>query len=256
LIALGHDRRATIRLQAEERHLMKITGPQGSTPAQPTRKLGAASSVAGAASAPAAVDPISIAGVPDAELTPRVRAALVTLLQEVAQLRKELADARARMADLETLASADPLLGILNRRAFVGELNRALAMIQRYSQPSSLLFVDLDNLKKINDQHGHAAGDAALKHASAIIAANIRQTDVFGRLGGDEFAIILTNTPQAGATQKAKALKELVAATPEPSGLPVSITCGVVEMTRAHTVEAALAAADRVMYEQKRNGRR
>lgn len=237
---------------------MKISGPKGPAPTQPAR---AASSVApAAAAAPAspaqAIDPVSIAGIPDAELTPRVRAALVALMQEVAQLRKDLADARDRMADLETLASADPFLGILNRRAFVGELNRALAMIQRYGQPSSLLFIDLDDLKKINDQHGHAAGDAALKHACSIIAANIRQTDVFARLGGDEFALILTNTGLEGASRKAMALRTLVAAAPEPTGLPVSITCGVVEMTREHTVEAALAAADRVMYEQKRNSRR
>ena len=89
-----------------------------------------------------------------------------------------LSEARRRMGELEQLASADPLLGILNRRAFVAELNRALAMTQRYGQPSSLVFVDVNDLKKINDSHGHAAGDAALAHAAAVISAMSRKVGI------------------------------------------------------------------------------
>ncbi|MFZ5617996.1 MAG: GGDEF domain-containing protein [Pseudomonadota bacterium] len=230
---------------------MKVSGPGG--PKAPSRAERADTARrTEAAAAPSAVDPVSVAGVPEAELTPRVRAALTALMQEVASLRQELAETRRRMSELETLASTDPLVGVLNRRAFVGELNRALAMVQRYGQPSSLVFVDVDNLKKINDNHGHAAGDAALTHAARVISANIRQTDVFGRLGGDEFAIILTNTPKRVADQKAQALTALVRATPSFDGLPVGITCGVVEITADATADAALKAADQLMYEEKR----
>lgn len=230
---------------------MKVSGPGG--PKAPCAAERVAKT-ARAENAPAAtaVDAISVVGIPEGELTPRVRAALAALMQEVADLRRELSDARRRMSELEQLASTDPLIGVLNRRAFVGELNRALAMAQRYHQPSSLVFIDLDDLKKINDGHGHAAGDAALTHAATVIGANIRQTDIFGRLGGDEFAIILTNTPRALAEHKAKLLKEIVKATPAPSGLSVSITCGVVEIAPDLTAEAALTAADKVMYEEKR----
>lgn len=230
---------------------MKVTGPGG---AKQTRAAERASAPlrAAAAAAPPPVDAISVAGIPDDELTPRVRAALTALMREVADLRRELAETRQRMVELEQLASTDPLIGVLNRRAFVSELNRALAMTQRYGQPSSLVFIDLDDLKKINDKHGHAAGDAALTHAATVVGANIRQTDVFGRLGGDEFAIILTNTPRALAEYKANLLAEIVKATPAPDGLPVSITCGVVEITQGLTAEAALMAADKVMYDQKR----
>jgi diguanylate cyclase (GGDEF)-like protein len=230
---------------------MKVTGPGGSKAAHPAERVAGAVRVEAAPALPA-VDAVAVAGIPEAELTPRVREALTALMKEVADLRRELAQTRERMVELEPLASTDPLICILNRRAFVGELNRALAMAQRYSQPSSLIFVDLDNLKKINDQHGHATGDAALTHAASVISANIRQTDVFGRLGGDEFAIILTNTPRALAEHKVKALAAIVKATPTPDGLPVSITCGVVEIAAGLTAEAALKAADKIMYEEKR----
>lgn len=230
---------------------MKVTGPGAPKAPRNAERVGGAPRAGAAAAAPA-VDAISVAGISESELTPRVRAALTALMQEVAELRRELSDARRRMVELEQLASTDPLIGVLNRRAFVGELNRALAMAQRYSQASSLVFIDLDDLKKINDTHGHSAGDAALTHAAAIIGANIRQTDVFGRLGGDEFAIILTNTPRALAEHKANLLAEIVKTTPMPDGLPVSITCGVVEIAPDLTAEAALTAADKVMYDQKR----
>lgn len=230
---------------------MKVSGPGGPRAPREARRADAARPE-DAVAAPSAVDPVAIAGIPESELTPRVREALTALMQEVAALRRELAETRQRMSELETLASTDPLIGVLNRRAFVGELNRSLAMVQRYGQPSSLVFVDVDNLKKINDSHGHAAGDAALTHAASVISANIRQTDVLGRIGGDEFAVILINTPKQIAEQKAQALTALVRETPAPDGLSVSVTCGVVEITAEATAEAALKAADKLMYEEKR----
>jgi diguanylate cyclase (GGDEF)-like protein len=230
---------------------MKISGPGGPKAAQRADRVGGPRKVQQATAAEA-VDAVSVAGIPEGELTPRVRAALTALMQEVADLRRELSEARQKMTELEALASTDPLIGVLNRRAFVGELNRALAMAQRYNQPSSLVFVDLDDLKKINDQYGHAAGDAALTHAAEVISANIRQTDVLGRLGGDEFAIILTNTPRDLAGAKAQSLSTLVRSTPAPDGLAVSVTCGVVEIAGDVSAEAALKAADKIMYEEKR----
>lgn len=230
---------------------MKVSGTGG--PKAP----GAVSRVADAprveAATPSrAVDAIEFADVPDAELTPRVRAALTALMKEVSDLRKELADARRKMGELELLASADPLTGVLNRRAFVSELNRALAAIERYGHPASLVFIDVDDLKKINDSLGHAAGDAALAHSAKVVGANIRQTDVFGRIGGDEFAVILTNTPGEAARMKAQSLAALVKSTLAPDGAAVSVTCGAVEIAAGLTAEAALSAADKAMYEEKR----
>ncbi|MEQ1930766.1 MAG: GGDEF domain-containing protein [Parvularculaceae bacterium] len=205
--------------------------------------------------ASASVDRITVAGIPDAELTPRVRQALISLMEEVQALRAELAQARAKVGELEKLADSDPHLEVLNRRAFVRELNRALAMVERYGQPSSLVFVDLNDLKKINDAWGHAAGDLALDRVAKILAANIRQTDAVGRLGGDEFGIILTQTDQATARIKADILAQAVAADPlEWKGEKFStrISCGVVEISKGSTADEALESADDAMYAVKK----
>jgi diguanylate cyclase (GGDEF)-like protein len=209
-----------------------------------------------AAPKPAApVDAVVIAGIPDNELTPRVRAALTSLMEEVQALRAELAATRTRIGELEQLADADPLVGVLNRRAFVRELNRALAMTERYGTPSCLLFADLNELKLINDSLGHAAGDAALAHVAKVLSAHIRQTDAIGRLGGDEFGVILTQTDYKTAAEKAAALAGLVAVERVAwNGEPFAarISCGVVEIKRGLSADEALATADSAMYEAKK----
>jgi diguanylate cyclase (GGDEF)-like protein len=169
-------------------------------------------------------------------------------------LRAELTATRTRVGELEHLADTDPLLGILNRRAFVRELNRTLSMVERYGTPASLLFADLDNLKIINDKFGHGAGDAALLHAAKVIATHIRQTDVIGRLGGDEFGVILTQSDHESAKEKGRALQALVAAEEVEWGgrtLSARISCGVVEIKHGFTADEALASADSAMYDAK-----
>ena len=184
-----------------------------------------------------------------------MREALVALVEEVQALRRELSAATTRIGELEALADTDPLLGVLNRRAFVRELNRALAMVERYGVASALLFADLNDLKKINDTLGHAAGDAALAQVARLLERNVRQTDAVGRLGGDEFGIILTRTDEATAKRKAESLAEAVAAEPVAwSGAPfaVRISCGVVEIRKGATIEEALHLADTAMYAAKK----
>ena len=116
------------------------------------RKRDAGSARRPAASSAAPADQITLAGVPEAELTPRVREALISLMQEVQSLRDQLTWSQERINELERLADSDPMLDIYNRRAFVRELDRALGMIDRYGMKASLIFVDLNDLKKINDQ--------------------------------------------------------------------------------------------------------
>lgn len=233
---------------------MKISDVSKATRTERVAKAKAPS--AAAQTGPVApVDAVAIAGIPDNELTPRVRAALVSLMEEVQTLRAELAATRARIGELEQIADADPLLGVLNRRAFVRELNRALAMTERYGVASCLLFADLNDLKLINDEKGHAAGDAALAHVAAVLRSHVRQTDAVGRLGGDEFGVILTRTDYQSAREKAVALAGLVAAEDVSwSGEPFAarISCGVVEIKRGLSADEALATADSAMYEAKR----
>ena len=151
----------------------------------------------------APTDSASIMGVPEAELTPNVQRALLSLMGEVDQLRRETEALRSRMRDLESLADRDALLPVLNRRAFLREVSKALSLAERHSAPSSLIYMDLNGFKQINDQHGHAAGDAALEQVANLITDHVRETDAVGRLGGDEFGIVLTLTPESAARQKA-----------------------------------------------------
>jgi diguanylate cyclase (GGDEF)-like protein len=216
-------------------------------------KSGAASA-ASASAAGAPHDTASIMGVPEAELTPNVQRALLSLMSEVDQLRRETEALRAKVRDLETLADRDVFLPVLNRRAFLREVSKALALAERHDAPSALIYLDLNGFKKINDTYGHAAGDAALKQVSDLIAAHVRETDAVGRLGGDEFGVVLTLTPAAAAERKATELAETIASTPIlHDGVEMSLGAawGVRALERGVDVETAMAEADAAMYARK-----
>jgi diguanylate cyclase (GGDEF)-like protein len=165
--------------------------------------------------APGAVgDVTSILGIPEHELTAKVRSAILKLMEEVDRLRQELEKSTARISYLETLADQDTLLPVPNRRAFVRELTRMMAFSERYGAPGSLLYFDIDSMKDINDQFGHAAGDAALAHVADVLERNIRSSDVVGRLGGDEFGVILAQADPATANEKATLLADAIEKVP------------------------------------------
>ena len=147
-------------------------------------------------------DTVSIMGIPEVELTPKVRAAIVTLMAEVESLRHEVEHTRERLAHLERLADQDPLAPIANRRAFVRELSRALSITERYGTPSSLVYFDVNGLKEINDTYGHTAGDEGLLRVASILREHVRDVDVVGRLGGDEFGVIMVQTELEPAFDK------------------------------------------------------
>lgn len=221
-----------------------------STPSK-TSATGATTASGGAA---AAQDSASIMGVPEAELTPNVQRALLSLMGEVDQLRKETEALRAKIRDLESLADHDVFLPLLNRRAFLREVSKALALAERHDAPSALLYLDLNGFKKINDTHGHAAGDAALRQVAELIAAHVRETDAVGRLGGDEFGVVLTLTPASAAERKAEELAEIIAKTPiihEGVELRLGAAWGVRALDRGVDVETAMAEADAAMYARK-----
>ena len=139
-----------------------------------------------------------------------MRRAFAALMEEVDQLRRQLDDAKTRINYLEKLVDEDPLMPVVNRRAFVRELSRMMAYAQRYGAPSSIVYFDVNGLKRINDQHGHAAGDAVLVAVAQVLIENVRATDVVGRLGGDELGVLLVQTDQAQAWRKAGELAELI----------------------------------------------
>ena len=149
---------------------------------------------------------------------------------EIVALKAELELLKARLAQAEMLADRDPLAPLLNRRAFVRELTRTLAYCERYQAEASLIYFDLDGFKSVNDRFGHAAGDAAFAHVSAIPATHVRESDLAGRLGGDEFAVVLAQAPHEAADIKAKALSAEIEAHPagfEGRAIPLAISYGV-----------------------------
>jgi diguanylate cyclase (GGDEF)-like protein len=147
------------------------------------------------------------------------------------------------------------LLPILNRRAFVREIARFIAFVERYGTPASLLYLDLDGFKAVNDTHGHAAGDAVLHHFAALLAAHVRGTDVVGRLGGDEFAVVLAHASLEQARIKGESLCRALNNNPlRWQGKPVAVSCsyGTHELRAGENADAAMASADLAMYAHKR----
>ncbi|MBM3491329.1 MAG: GGDEF domain-containing protein [Alphaproteobacteria bacterium] len=214
----------------------------------------AAASYARTARPAAATDTASVLGIPEAELTPKVKAAIATLMREVDQLRRELTAAQQRLVDLERLADQDALAPIPNRRAFVRELSRLISFSQRYGTPGSLIYFDINGFKAINDAYGHAAGDRALLHVANTLIDNVRESDVVGRLGGDEFGVILANADEAATQEKARGLAEAIRATPviyEGQRIVVVVAYGTSTFRSGNNATEAMAAADRAMYEHK-----
>lgn len=204
-----------------------------------------------------AEDVASVAGVPEAELTPKVREALQRLMAEVYALRQELDSARQRIGYLEQLADQDSLTPVLNRRAFIRELDRMSAFAERYGRAGAVLFFDVNDLKSINDTYGHAAGDAVLKHVCEILLRDTRASDVVGRLGGDEFGVILAQSGLEPATAKAARLAAAIAGEEliwEGQRLQVTVAFGAHILSGGQAPDAALDAADRAMYANKRGG--
>ena len=185
---------------------------------------------------------------------PQRAAAAMRLVAEVERLELELAAARARMTELEARAEIDPLTDVLNRRGFERELKRALAYVKRYGTSAALIYLDLNGFKRINDRHGHAAGDILLKAVAMVLTRHVRASDVVARLGGDEFALLLWNLSEAHALAKALALETTIAhttATHAGATLAVGASAGAAMLLPRDTPADVLERADRAMYARK-----
>lgn len=197
----------------------------------------------------------SVLGIPEAEFTPKVRDAIMGLMNEVENLRRELAQTKSRLDEVEKAADQDGMLPLLNRRAFVRELTRYISFTGRYNTPASLIYFDLNHLKKTNDTHGHAAGDAVLAHFADVLLAHVRDSDCVGRLGGDEFGVLLSHANQEQALKKADVLATALKASPTQwngTTIPVSFAYGAFELKAGDNPDSAMARADQAMYAQKK----
>jgi diguanylate cyclase (GGDEF)-like protein len=221
---------------------------------RPAAPAQAAAPVAAPAPSAAPADVVELAGLAESDLTPNVRRALAALMAEVEQLRRQLDDTRQRINYLERLADEDPLMPVVNRRAFVRELSRVMAFAQRYGSPASIIYFDINGMKQVNDSHGHSAGDAVLLAVAKLLLDNVRTTDVVGRLGGDELGVVLVQTDQPTAERKAEELAGLIEAHEviwEGHAVRVSVAYGIHTFAQGDSAGAVIDAADRAMYRTK-----
>ncbi len=176
------------------------------------------------------------------------------LTSELESALTELAHMRARLVVLEATVDEDPLVPVFNRRGFMRELDRGISYVSRYRRLASVIYIDLDGMKSVNDRHGHAAGDRILVAFGHLLMDHVRRSDAIGRLGGDEFAIFLHEADRATAEAKARELTNLALDLQfdfeaEPWG--VAFSWGVAEIVAEEPATAALARADAEMYRAK-----
>ncbi len=164
-------------------------------------------------------------------------------------IHQDISQRKAMEESLLQLATSDPLTGLWNRRHFVEVVRGELGRVRRNQAPAALLLMDLDFFKRINDTHGHAAGDEVLRHFTATVSAQLREADVFARLGGEEFAILLPCIDALGAVRVADRLRRVVADSPariESGALHYSMSIGATMLdARDEGYEAGLCARRR-----------
>ena len=174
-------------------------------------------------------------------------------------LQKQLHEIHALQAQLSDQANRDPLTGLYNRRYLDSTLERELARCKREGQPLSLMLIDIDHFKQINDTYGHQAGDEVIKYLADMLSSQARAADVACRFGGEEFLLLLPNMPQNNAQEKAEQWRSAFAETTIAFGefrMQVTLSCGIATYPSHGTSPAELIrCADRALYRAKKKGR-
>jgi len=158
-------------------------------------------------------------------------------------------------AELTRLATTDPLTGCLNRSQLADILNSQIQMRERYERVSSLVLIDLDYFKTINDRWGHLAGDKVLKEMALRVRKRLRESDQLFRIGGEEFMVVLPETRQKDADTLAHQLLTSISARPFLDDIRVTASASVAEVTQGETWSVWLNRADQALYEAKSRGR-
>jgi diguanylate cyclase (GGDEF)-like protein/PAS domain S-box-containing protein len=168
---------------------------------------------------------------------------------------EDITERKAMEDELARLATMDELTGLLNRRGFLAVAEPLARMAERNQQGMALLYIDLDNLKRINDEHGHMAGDQALIALADLLRGTFRDSDVLARWGGDEFVVLLPDD-RLRATVWLDRLRELAGRDPRFSQLSFSVGVAVYEWEQLASIDALIHQADAAMYKQKMSKRR
>jgi two-component system, cell cycle response regulator len=199
-------------------------------------------------------------GAADALVGPCDSEELSAHVQALLRLKAAHDQVHERASELERLSLTDNLTGLGNRRLFDARLHAEYLRAQRFGEPLSLLLLDLDHFKSVNDRHGHVVGDDLLRAVSVALGAEVRGVDLVCRYGGEEFAVLLPRTDMAGATAVARRLCEAVAATSTDSygervGTTTSVGAATLPGDDIHDERDLVRAADAALYRAKRNGR-
>ena len=186
------------------------------------------------------------------ELCKESEGMLKPTLKLAAQLANAYDEIRQQSNHLMTFTEVrtDPLTGVSNRRALDETLISMFAMMNRYELPFSIVILDIDHFKKINDEQGHLYGDSILKSVAKLLDDNVRDTDVVTRYGGEEFVIVMPQTPLSGACIFSDRLRENL-----EQSLPLTISGGVAAAVDGDNPQTLLARADAALYSAKAAGR-
>ena len=169
------------------------------------------------------------------------------------------ADIRYGLQHAKLLSETDDLTGLFNTRGFAIAANRLFGQATRYGRPASVLMVDSDNLKHINDTHGHEAGSRLLRQIANAVQSELRASDVPARYGGDEFIVLLPETPPKGALDVAERIRNAIASRPlaiNGQNVAATVSVGIACYPEdGRTLDALAARADRALYQAKQEGR-
>ncbi|MFM8542875.1 MAG: GGDEF domain-containing protein [Chakrabartia sp.] len=176
------------------------------------------------------------------------------LEEDRAALLREEDALRGRIVELEQMANTDPMTALANRRALDREMVRALATVDRHDMPYAFALLDVDALKRINDGHGHLAGDTVLRRLAIGLRDSFRRTDIAARLGGDEFALILPRVSLDEAQARLARFMADFSGHDIVSGsarLRVSVSAGLTEILPRDTMARVISRADAALYQAK-----
>jgi diguanylate cyclase (GGDEF)-like protein len=186
----------------------------------------------------------------------RVTSRLLQSNQDMeARVRSRTLELEAANRELDLQARTDPLTGLFNRRGLSDHLDPALALSARGGRPLSLVVLDVDHFKRVNDRYGHVVGDDVLRHLASTLRERLRSSDLAARVGGEEFVVLLPDTGIAAAEPLAQELIDHVAARPHPVCGPLTLSAGVATHRAGDDAQSVFRRADRALYAAKSAGR-